>query len=180
MEKLLLHFCCAICGIGIFEELSAQGRLVTGFWFNPNIYPLEEYQRRRVTLKVLSERLNFSVIYDDEYSQEEWLTAVKEIADDAEKRHLFCYRLRLERTATWAKENGFNYFTTTLLSSPHQKHIEIKKIAEGISQEKKVNFFYQDFRPLHYAGKKEARNMNLYSQKYCGCLYSKTQITQTP
>lgn len=173
MEKLLLHFCCAICGIGIFEELSAQGRPVTAFWFNPNIYPLEEYEKRRDAVKRLSEKLGLPVVYNNEYSQKEWLNAVKGFAQDAERRHLFCYRLRLEKTAKYAQENGFTYFTTTLLSSPHQKHQEIKQMGEEIAKSKGINFFYEDFRPWHYGGKKEAKNLNLYSQKYCGCLYSK-------
>jgi len=179
MEKLLLHFCCAICGLGIFEELSRsfieRAGLVTGFWFNPNIYPLEEYQRRRETLKVLSEKLVFPVVYDDGYSQEQWLTAVRDIAGDSEKRHLFCYRLRLERTAEYAKKNGFTYFSSSLLASPQQKHEEIRKIGKELEEKTGVKFYYQDFRNNYYPEKKKAKELGLYSQKYCGCLFSTMQ-----
>ncbi len=172
MEKLLLHFCCAICGLGIFKELSAHGRSVTVFWFNPNIHPLEEYEKRREAVKQLSEKLKFPVIYDDGYSQEEWLDAVKEIAGDEEKRHLFCYRLRLEKTAKYARENGFTYFSSSLLSSPRQKHEEIKRIGKEVEEKNGVKFYYQDLRSIYYPEKKKAKELGLYSQKYCGCLYS--------
>jgi len=171
MEKLLLHFCCAICGLGIFEELKDKF-LITAFWFNPNIYPLEEYMKRQEAVKRLSEELRFPVIYNDDYSQEEWLTAVKGFAEDAEKRHLFCYRLRLEKTAKYAQENGFTYFSSSLLSSPQQKHEEIKKVGKELEEKTGVKFYYQDFRNNYYLEKRKAKEFGLYSQKYCGCLYS--------
>jgi len=171
MEKLLLHFCCAICGIGIFEELKDKF-LITGFWVNPNIYPLEEYMKRREAVKRLSEELRFPVIYNNEYNQEEWLTAVKGFAEDADRRHLFCYRLRLERTARYAQENGFSYFSSSLLSSPQQKHEQIKKIGKELEEKIGIKFYYQDFRNNYYPEKRKAKELGLYSQKYCGCLYS--------
>ncbi|HCJ67423.1 MAG TPA: hypothetical protein DHV62_08925 [Elusimicrobia bacterium] len=182
MEKLLLHFCCAICGLGIYEELSRsfieRAGLVTVFWFNPNVHPEEEYRKRREAVKQLSEKIGFPVIYDDGYSQEAWLKAVKDFADDAEKRHLFCYRLRLEKTAKYARGNGFTYFSSSLLSSPQQKHEEIKRIGKELEEKNGVKFCYQDLRNSYYPEKKKAKELGLYSQKYCGCLYSITQITQ--
>ena len=92
-----------------------------------------------------------------------------------ENRCAFCYKIRLIKTANFAKEQNFDGFTTTLLISPYQKHELIKEIGEKIGADLGINFFYSDFRPGFYEGKNEARNLGLYSQKYCGCIFSEKE-----
>ena len=84
----------------------------------------------------------------------------------------YCYRVRLEQTAKYAKEHGFDTITTTLFVSPYQKHEELKQIAEEIAKKYELNFLYRDFRVGFREGQAKARELGLYMQKYCGCIFS--------
>jgi predicted adenine nucleotide alpha hydrolase (AANH) superfamily ATPase len=158
LSKLLLHTCCGPCTIAVYEKLKGQDFDLTGFFYNPNIQPFEEYERRLLTLARYAATVELKVVYDK-----------------AEPQHLAasscydCYRTRLQATAQKAVELGYGLFSTTLLISPYQQHDLIKQLGEGIGSEFGVKFFYQDFRPLFRAGQKRAREMKLYMQKYCGC-----------
>jgi predicted adenine nucleotide alpha hydrolase (AANH) superfamily ATPase len=90
-------------------------------------------------------------------------------------RCAFCYRLRLEKTARYAAENGCDAFSTTLLISPYQNHELIKEIAGELAVLYKVQFLYRDFRPRFREGQREARKAGYYMQKYCGCIYSEEE-----
>jgi predicted adenine nucleotide alpha hydrolase (AANH) superfamily ATPase len=86
-----------------------------------------------------------------------------------------CWELRLSETANFAKSNGFDAFTTTLLISPYQDHKKVKEIGEKIAAEKGIQFYYQDFRPGFRDGQEQAKKENLYRQKYCGCVFSELE-----
>ncbi len=167
--KLLLHVCCANCAIHPLNMLLDNGHEVFGYWYNPNIHPFTEYQKRLEAVQSLEEKKAFPVFYRDSYDLEKFLKAA---IQDVDNRCSFCYKIRLIKTAAYAKEKNFDGFTTTLLVSPHQKHELIREIGEKIGSDLGIRFFYQDFRPGFYEGKEECKKLELYSQKYCGCIFS--------
>ncbi len=173
--KILLHVCCANCAIHPLEALSESGHEVFGYWYNPNIHPYTEYQRRLEALKSLEQKRSFPMFYHDSYDLEKFLKAATQ---DVANRCGFCYKIRLIKAANFAKEHKFDGFTTTLLISPHQKHELIREIGEKIGGDLGVRFLYQDFRPGFYEGKNQARSLQLYSQKYCGCIFSERERYQ--
>ncbi len=166
--RILLHICCANCGIYPWKALKG-GNEVTGFWFNPNIHPYQEYKRRLDVLKDYSIKVGLEVIYKDEYGLKDFLRAVINREDG---RCPICYRMRLCRTAEEAKRQGFDGFTTTLLVSPHQDHEAIRKVGDEVGKEKGIHFYYQDFRGGFREAMNISRETGLYRQNYCGCIYS--------
>lgn len=165
MATILIHICCAPCAIYPLEKLGQDD--IVGFWYNPSIYPEEEYQRRLGCLKTYAEREKVKVIYEDEHKGEGSL-----LTDIEGERCSICYEMRLERTARVARERGFNLFTTTLLVSPYQKHEIIKEVGGKIGKKMGVDFLYADFRSGYRNGIARAGEMNLYRQRYCGCAES--------
>ena len=169
MTKTLLHVCCAPCSVACIESLRAEGIEPTGFWYNPNIHPVTEYRARRDTLIEYAKSINMELALIDDYGLREF---VKNVADNIEGRCEYCYRVRLEKAAEYARDNGFDSFTTTLLISPYQNHEMIIKTAEQAAEKYGVKFLYRDFRPYFREGQTKAREMGFYMQKYCGCVFS--------
>ena len=168
--KLLMHTCCAPCSVYCIKSLREEGIEPTLFWYNPNIHPVMEYVARRDTLIKYSEMIDAKLILKEEYGLREFC---KNVCNDVENRCVnYCYRVRLEETAKYAKENGFDAITTTLFVSPYQKHDDIKKICKEIASKYGLEFVYRDFRVGFREGQNEARQLGLYMQKYCGCIYS--------
>ena len=168
--KLLMHTCCAPCSVYCIKSLREEGIEPTLFWYNPNIHPYTEYEARRDTLIKYSKMVNVKVILKDEYGLDEFC---KNVCSKINSRCVdYCYRVRIEETAKYAKENGFDAITTTLFVSPYQKHDAIKKICEEIANKYGLEFVYRDFRVGFKIGQNEARELGLYMQKYCGCIYS--------
>ncbi len=172
MKKLLLHHCCVVCTPEVLKFFKKNFDEVTGLWFNPNIYPEEEFQKRLSALKNFSSQQNYTIIVSTDYSNEKWLAEVTKTGTEEPTRCEFCYLLRLKTTALEAKKLSIENFSTTLLSSPYQKHELVKKIGERIAKETGTNFIYNDFRQLFYNGKNEIRRIGLYIQRYCGCKFS--------
>jgi len=170
--KILLHCCCAPCSIYPFKELFKENQ-VSGFYFNPNIHPYQEFTKRREALEEFSRQTGFDVIFPS-YEPSEFFRAIS-YNEHKEARCGICWHMRLKRTADFAKENGFDTFTTTLLISPYQDQLVIKEMGESIAKETGVDFYYQDFREGFRASQNEARDKNLYRQKYCGCIYSEME-----
>jgi predicted adenine nucleotide alpha hydrolase (AANH) superfamily ATPase len=170
--RLLLHICCACCTPYPLKILSEEGHQVSGFWYNPNIHPFSEYQNRLNAVKSFESLKSFPVFYYDSYDLEKYL---KSVMNDLENRCSYCYKIRLIKTANEALKQGFDGFTTTLLVSPHQKHELVKEIGEKIGKDLGIEFVYRDFRPGFYEGKNEAKRLDLYSQKYCGCIFSEKE-----
>lgn len=160
MKKILLHTCCAPCTTKSLEELRAEHFDVTGFFYNPNIFPPEEYAKRKKYMEQYSTAVNLPMYY---------------VENDLEHKSgdcPFCYETRLIRTAQFAKGSGFEAFTTTLLISPYQNHELLKKIGFRIEEEFGIVFLYRDFRPFYKASRSSAKEHNLYMQKHCGCASS--------
>jgi len=167
--NILLHICCANCAIYPLQRLKEEGDEVTGFFFNPNIHPYQEYQKRLESLKRYAERIGLRMIFRDEYLLEEFL---RNVSYQVEERCRYCYSFRLEATAREAKKNGFDQFSTTLLQSTHQDHLLIKETGERLAEEIGIPFYYEDFRQGWRKGLEVSKAMGLYRQQYCGCIYS--------
>jgi predicted adenine nucleotide alpha hydrolase (AANH) superfamily ATPase len=170
--KLLLHICCANCGIFPFERISERGIEVVGYFFNPNIHPYQEYRKRLEALRQYSGESGLKVIYRDEYLLEEFL---RNVSPRPGERCKYCYSFRLEATAREARERGFDQFSTTLLQSSHQDHPLIRETGERIAREVGIPFYYEDFRPGWRRGVEVSKQMGLYRQQYCGCIYSEKE-----
>lgn len=171
--KLLMHTCCAPCSIYCIDELRKEGIEPTIYWFNPNIHPYMEYKTRRDTLKEYTELINIEAIFEENYGLKDFC---KNVVDDLESRcQKYCYLVRLEQTAKYAKEHGYDSFTTTLLVSPYQKHDEIVKIGNRLAEKYGLQFIYRDFRVGFREGQNKARELGLYMQKYCGCIFSEEE-----
>lgn len=168
--KLLLHTCCAPCSVYCIKSLREEGIEPTVYWFNPNIHPYMEYKARRDTLKEYTKNIGVNAIFEENYGLREFC---KNVVNDLENRcSKYCYRIRLEQTAKYAKENGYDTFSTTLLISPYQNHEALKQIGEEMAEKYELTFLYRDFRPGFREGQAEARELGLYMQKYCGCVFS--------
>lgn len=167
---ILLHVCCGPCLIYPFSRLKDQGFKISGFYYNPNIYPLSEYQQRLEALKVLSQELSFDVEYP-EHKEADFYQAIN-TSEFASQRCASCWSLRLRKTASQAKKNGFKAFSTTLLVSPYQNHELLKQLGQQIARETNVEFYYEDFRLGFKQSQMEAKIKGIYRQKYCGCKYS--------
>ena len=168
--KLLLHTCCAPCSVYCIDTLRSEGIETTIYWYNPNIHPYMEYKSRRDCLKEYTNLIGINAIFEEEYGLREFC---RNVIDDLENRCAnYCYRVRLEQTAKYAKENGYDTISTTLLVSPYQNHEEIKRLGEEIAKKYGIQFLYRDFRIGFREGQTKAREIGLYMQKYCGCVFS--------
>jgi hypothetical protein len=153
---------------------------ITGFWYNPNIHPYSEYQNRMMAMGYLSQKENLPMVWKDEYALEKWLEATRLESKSSgywakEKRCEKCYDLRLNKLVEEAKNNGYDYFSTTLLYSKFQKHDLIKEICQRLKNKYNINFYYFDFRIGWKEGIEISRKMGLYRQNYCGCIFSEQE-----
>ena len=171
--KLLMHTCCAPCSIYCIDELRKEGIEPTIYWFNPNIHPYMEYKTRRDTLIEHAKNIDIDLIVEENYGLREFC---KNVVDDLENRCAkYCYTIRMEQTVKYAKENGFDSFTTTLFVSPYQQHDVLKKVCENLAEKYQIQFLYRDFRIGFRKGQNKARELGLYMQKYCGCVFSEEE-----
>lgn len=145
---------------------------VTGFWYNPNIHPYTEYRSRKNTLEEYARAIDLPLVLENDYGLREFVQAV---AGDIDGRCGHCYRCRMEKTAQYAVQNGFDGFTTSLLISPYQDHQAICHVAQEMGERYGVEFVYRDFRTLFRPGQEKARELGLYMQKYCGCIFSEEE-----
>lgn len=167
--KLLLHICCAPCSVACIQQLREEGIEPVGFWYNPNIHPFTEYRERRNCLREYAQSIGLTLIEKDEYGLRPF---VKAVAGDIESRCGYCYAVRLNETARYAAEHGFDAFCTTLTVSPYQNTPLIFETGEKIGAQYGVKFAPHDFSPRFREGQAQARELGLYMQKYCGCIFS--------
>ncbi|MEE9613369.1 MAG: epoxyqueuosine reductase QueH [Thermodesulfobacteriota bacterium] len=178
MGRILVHICCGPCAIYPVKEI-LKGKLeVWGYFFNPNIHPREEFRKRLDAVRTLAEKMSLPVICNDEYSPELFFRSIpgpRKHETPRAERCARCYSLRLDRTADAARKRGFDFFSSSLLYSKYQDHETI--ISAGLDMEHKygVPFYYDDFRPGWKEGITHSREMGLYRQNYCGCVYSKKE-----
>lgn len=169
-KKLLIHACCGPCSTSVLELLNKYF-LIDVLYYNPNIYPEEEYKKRLNTLKKVSKNI-ISFSYDSDL----FTNLVKGLETEKEGglRCYKCIEARLRKTATYAKENGYDFFTTTLSVSPHKNSKMINEIGYKLEKEYNIKYLYSDFKKKE--GYKRSitlsKDLNLYRQTYCGCKYS--------
>lgn len=166
--KLLLHSCCGPCSVYPVKILQEKGYDICSLFYNPNIHPIDEFIRRKEAFEKFMNLKNIPFTVSSEFMQEKWENYNNENVSRCE----MCYRIRLEKAVEFAKDKGFDAFTTSLLVSPYQKHNLIKEISEQLAQEYGIEFAYIDFRPGFREGQRGAREAGLYMQKYCGCIKS--------
>lgn len=174
-KTLLLHACCAPCSSYVLEYLT-EFFDISLLYYNPNIFPEEEYRKRIEEVKrLLAEMpLKSSVkLIEGRYEPQEFFDIAKgfETAPEGGERCFRCYRLRLEEAAREAKQGGFDYFTTTLSISPHKNARKLNEIGEELSGKYGVDYLYADFKKRNgYKRSIElSRIYGLYRQDYCGC-----------
>ena len=169
--KLLMHTCCAPCSVYCIETLRKENIEPTLYWYNPNIHPYKEYEARLNCLKDYSKSIDINLIVEDEYGLDSFC---KNVSNSIETRCIdYCYIVRLKKTFEYAKQNGFDTVTTTLLYSIYQKHDFIKQLCEKFAKEYQIDFLYKDFREGFWEGHNKAKQeLGLYMQKYCGCIFS--------
>ncbi len=178
VPTLLLHSCCAPCSSYCIEYLS-QYFNITVLYYNPNIYPEAEYEKRKAEQKRLISEMDTKYpvkMLDCDFQSEKFYSAVKglETCREGGERCFICYRLRLEKTVAEAKKYGFDYFTTTLTISPLKNAQKINEIGEELSAEYGVKFLPSNFKKREgYKRSIElSKEYDLYRQNYCGCVYS--------
>lgn len=175
MGNVFLHVCCGICAFYSIEELRNQGFLVKMFFYNPNIYPEDEYHRRLDALKKVAEITDTPLEIAPYYPQE-WDKYCRQYQNEPEgkKRCQICYELRLKKTYQVSLENKYDYFTTTLSISPHKNSKIINQIGAQINNKM---FLPCDFKKKDGFKKTIdlAKKHNIYRQNYCGCLYSRQE-----
>ena len=178
---LLLHSCCAPCSSYVLEYLSKYFKISILF-YNPNIYPLEEYSRRvaeqKGLISVLKVKNEISFL-EGRYDTENFYNIAKGLEDQKEggERCFKCYELRLKEAAIIAKEHNYDYFTTTLSISPHKNAQKLNEIGNELSKQYNVEYLYSDFKKKEgYKRSIELSNQyDLYRQDYCGCIFSKKE-----
>lgn len=177
---MLLHTCCGPCLAGSYDQIKADfpPKSLTLFWENPNIHPYLEYRERFLSFKSAAAQLDLSVIYGDiSYGLDRFIKAIGSNIKGPERCRI-CYEMRLEKTAEAAAQNNISEFSTTLLISPYQDHELICVVGEQAANKYNVRFKYLDFRPGFRKSHELARNLELYRQKYCGCIFSEHERYQ--
>ena len=177
--SLLLHSCCAPCSSAVLERISKYFK-ITILFYNPNITDYEEYLKRKEELKRLIKDVGYDIkIMDCDYDKEKFISLALGLENKKEGdiRCYKCYKLRLEKTAMEARNNNFDYFTTTLSISPYKNSKWLNEIGEELALKYNINYLYADFKKKNgYKRSVELSNIyHLYRQDYCGCIYSKVE-----
>lgn len=178
VPKLLLHSCCAPCSSYVIEYLSSYFKILV-FYYNPNLYPDEEYEKR------VKEQMRFIQAFpakhpveflSGDFEKERFYEAVKGLEQEPEggARCFACYRLRLMETARTAKRLGMDYFTTTLSISPLKNAVKLNEIGEELAEEYGVAYLPSDFKKKngYHRSVELSKEYGMYRQDYCGCIFS--------
>lgn len=180
--KLLLQVCCAPCSSQVLTRLKEDFD-VDFFYYNPNIYPPEEYEKRADTVKDLVDQMGLETnVIVSKNNPKEFYDYVDTRKDDIEggKSCYKCYELRLRETARLAKEKKYDYFTTSLSISPYKKSKWLNEIGENLEKEFGIKYLYSDFKKKNgYKNSIElSKKYNLYRQDYCGCIFSYKEMLE--
>lgn len=176
-SRLLLHACCGPCSLEPLRVLSQRSIDTTIHFSNSNIAPFDEYERRREAIVKHARNVGVDIV-EDSYNNEEWCASAGRIGAveaDSEKRRArcrACYRMRLERSARYAIEHGFDALGTTLSVSPYQYGDIIREELERACDKHGLQAFYEDYSPLYANATRRSKAEGMYRQNYCGCLLS--------
>ncbi len=174
-KSILLHICCAPCATEVVENLRKEGYEVTGFFYNPNIYPKKEYDLRLDNFHKLASQIDLPFLVGS-YNSKDWYQEIQGLEAEPEggKRCKICHRMRLNHTAQIAKDKGYEAFTTTLTVSPYKLSKIINPIGKEVGEKHKTKFLERDFKKQE--GFKRSitlsKKYELYRQSYCGCEFS--------
>ena len=179
-QKMLLHVCCAPCSTVALERLQ-DDYVVTVFFFNPNIHPQIERDKRLEEMQRLAEELGFEVLAE-EYAAKEWFDLMEgmEGVPEGGERCTRCFDMRLRKTAETAREKGFDIFATSLTLSPHKDAERINRLGHDIAVELGVGYYDSNFKKMNgYQHSIDlSHEYDLYRQDYCGCIFSKKEREQ--
>ena len=177
-EQILLHACCAVCmayPVEILKKIEEKNYEPIVYFYNPNIYPLEEYERRKQELINYCDKKNYKYIIGD-YENKDWLNFIQGLEQEPEKglRCNKCFEFRLDKTAQTAQKENIKIFTTTLTVSPHKISQNIFKAGQIVAQRYGIKFLEIDFKKKDGFKKtmELAKENNFYRQNYCGCKFS--------
>lgn len=181
VPTLLIHSCCAPCSSYVIEYLSDYFN-ITIYYYNPNISPYEEFEKRANEQIKLIENMQtkYAVKYIiEKYNNQDFEDEIKGLEQELEggSRCFRCYLLRMEKACVYAKKNNFDFFTTTLTVSPYKNSQKLNEIGKLLEQKYNINYLYSDFKKNNgYQRSIElSKKYNLYRQNYCGCIYSKIE-----
>lgn len=172
--RLLLHICCGPCSLYPISRLRELHIEVTGYFYNPNIHPFQEFKARIRALEEVAVKEGLEILWDKTYGLKTFLEETL-LSWERPRRCERCYYLRLEKTAKLAKSLNYTAFSTTLLQSPFQYHELIREIGEELAERYGIEFFYEDWRQGYRTGKEKALALGIYRQKYCGCIFSEEE-----
>lgn len=174
-KKIILHACCAICSGYPVSYLKDAGYSVIVYFYNPNIYPEEEYQKRLTAQKTLCKHFGTEFI-EGEYNPSDYYSFVQGLENEPEKgmRCYKCFELRLRKTAEFCIKSGIKNFTTSIVISPHKNYKVLSQIGKTISEEYGLSYIDIDFKKKDGFLKtnKISRELGLYRQNYCGCKFA--------
>jgi hypothetical protein len=170
--RLLIHTCCGPCLLPVAHKLRDDGHELAAYFYNPNIHPHAEHRRRLEAFHTVVDNLGLPTLPSPTYEPQSFFRAVTFREDE---RCRLCYRLRLFEAALAARDAGFAAFTTTLLISPYQNLDLVREGGSAAAEAAAVEFYYEDLRPLFHRSRDMARELELYHQRYCGCLYSELE-----
>lgn len=174
-KKLLLHSCCGPCSSSVLQKISKHFD-ITVVYYNPNIYPKDEYEKRKAEQIRLLKILNIKFL-DTDYNESDFFNQINGLENEKEggARCNKCFLIRLDKTARLAKDNGFDYFGTTLTVSPHKNAEIINQIGGALQEKYNINFLFSDFKKEdgYLNSIKLSKQYGLYRQNYCGCKFSK-------
>ncbi len=169
MSKLLVHCCCVHCSAYTLNYWREQGYEVTAYWYNPNIHPFMEHQRRLDALKSLVAKEGIPLVVVPGYEMDRYFRAV---AGDEDNRCFHCFHTRLGHVAEYARSHAYDAFTSSLLISPRQKHDCLVEVSLAVEASFGVKFAYADLRKRYSDSRRLTKPLDLYRQQYCGCLFS--------
>lgn len=167
-NRLLLHVCCGPCSLAPVEMLLTAERDCELFFFNPNIHPGVEWQRRLDNAVIAAEHFGLPIHVFPGSDEKAW----RERAENGKERCRFCYETRMSKTAEFAANNGFESISSSLLVSPYQDREAIIAIGKTVAAAYNLEFESHDWRDQFRYGQNLARELGLYRQKYCGCIVS--------
>ena len=172
MPNILLHACCGPCSLMPLVRLRDEGWEPTLFWFNPNIHPADEWLKRRDALREVAAKFGVPLIEHGGVPEPAaWMASLRGETGFG-RRCTLCYRPRMQKTAELAAEQSFDAFTSTLLYSKYQNHESIMQEAEASATQFGAAFLYRDFRPFWWDGINMSKELDIYRQKWCGCILS--------
>lgn len=174
--RILLHVCCGPCAIVPLRELLGEGHSVAAWFYNPNIHPLAEFLRRREGAERVAAAHGVDILFPPETGTEYDIAAwCRDALASGTERCVRCREMRFDAAARATRERGFDAFTSSLLYSRRQDHEGMRNAGEKSSAAYAVSFLYRDFRPRWQEGVIASRELGIYRQRYCGCIFSEEE-----